>query len=311
MEKKIIQFLLHEGTLEGILTANNSNGIATVVSSPIEKIEDFYKLSEANKAGVYFCLGKKENEVYIYVGQGQEIKKRLQFHSNEKDWWPEIFKIISINSKDESLDLADINYLEHRFIEIAYEAELKSYNGTEGNKKKEYLDDIKKTTLDKFIDEVLLLFDIMNIKYFQKNKSTGRKKNSINAGESAKDTSHRKWNSRIARVTFYLERESERKDCFGKLEWRKPDEIVLLRGTELCPKELCQENEYGEKIEARKKKLRNDGYIQKDKLCKNVHFDKIQDATHIVYGGNADVWEVWETEKGEKLDDVCKRFWKN
>lgn len=89
--------------------------------------DDFY--GDLNRAGVYILFGKTatDNHEMIYIGQSDNIAKRLYDHKGGKDgekqqgkaFWTECFAFVSI---DPQLQKGNAEYLEYAFYQKASEA---------------------------------------------------------------------------------------------------------------------------------------------------------------------------------------------
>ncbi|MDD3184185.1 MAG: GIY-YIG nuclease family protein [Anaerostipes sp.] len=81
------------------------------------------------QTGIYFLFGKDDqtDKSVEYIGQtgvrknGEGILNRLQEHNRnpKKDYWTEA---IAITTSNDSLGTTEISYLEHRFCQLANEA---------------------------------------------------------------------------------------------------------------------------------------------------------------------------------------------
>ncbi len=68
--------------------------------------------------GVYFLISENEDchQKKIYIGEADEINKRILDHQKKKDWWEEFVVFIS---KDSNLTKAHVRYLEKKLHDIA------------------------------------------------------------------------------------------------------------------------------------------------------------------------------------------------
>ncbi|WP_285396086.1 GIY-YIG nuclease family protein [Lysinibacillus sp. fls2-241-R2A-57] len=70
-----------------------------------------------NSTGVYMLFGRNEDDKEaVYIGEAEEVFKRLQDRLREKDFWNEVIVFIS---KDENLNKAHIKYIENKIYEKA------------------------------------------------------------------------------------------------------------------------------------------------------------------------------------------------
>lgn len=160
--KKVLNLLLDDGTLEGLMIVEDSTwNLGILLSCPRNSIEKLLGLEELQRYGIYFLLSKDK----VYVGQSSELKSRIEQHLLGKDWWE---RAIILTTKDDSLDKSDIDYLESVFIEISSKiGTLDSENKNKGNKRK--IDKFRQATLDEYIDEALFILRLIGIDALDEN----------------------------------------------------------------------------------------------------------------------------------------------
>lgn len=160
---KVMKLLLQEGTLEGLLTVEDSswNG-GTLLACPRDKIENLLKQEESNWYGVYLLLANNK----VYVGQSTQLVQRIRQHILGKDWWE---RAIILTVKDNSFTKTDIDYLESVLIEKAKNCgTFDSDNVKRGNPQK--VDKFRKAELDEYIDEGLFILQLIGVNVFSKIK---------------------------------------------------------------------------------------------------------------------------------------------
>ena len=157
---KTINLLLEDGNLEGLLTIEDSSWDGIMFVSPRESVDKLFQQEETSFWGVYLLIS--ENEVYI--GQASELQRRIKQHDKGKDFWK---KAVLITTKDDSLNRSAIDYIEHELIEKSQKAKtLHSENKQAGNKAK--VSRFDKVKYDNFIENSLLLLELIGIKVFTK-----------------------------------------------------------------------------------------------------------------------------------------------
>ena len=107
-----------DGKPDGMLTAEVFNWTGHVLMAPRTQITEALKRGEADRTGVYFLFGEREGEPLAYVGEAEEIGKRLRDHAAIKDWWT---SAILVTTAGDALHKAHVKYLESRLVEIARE----------------------------------------------------------------------------------------------------------------------------------------------------------------------------------------------
>lgn len=168
-QAKIINMLLYDGSLEGVIRIEDSNWNAgELFSAPRESVADLLKTGACNKYGVYLLISTD----MVYVGQSSDLAKRLTKHMSGKDWWE---SAVIITTKDDSLNRSDIDFLENVLIEKAFALKkLDSDNKKSGNPPK--VDVFRKVFLGQYLEEALFLMQLIGIKVFADSKATKKKK---------------------------------------------------------------------------------------------------------------------------------------
>ena len=114
---RTVKVYLVDGKSTGILTAEIMNWTGHVLCAPRTRFEDALLREELRRTGVYLLIGPDADTelARVYVGEGDEVGKRLYSHNREKDFW-ETF--VSVSSKDMNLTKAHVRYLEGRLIQM-------------------------------------------------------------------------------------------------------------------------------------------------------------------------------------------------
>ena len=118
--RKTIKIFLVDGLPTGRMSAELSNWTGKAYKIPRNRLKDCKDRPDLNGTGVYFLFGEdNEGNNITYIGEAEDVLKRLNNHLREKDFWTEVIVLIS---KDDNLNKAHIKYLEHHFYLIAKEA---------------------------------------------------------------------------------------------------------------------------------------------------------------------------------------------
>ena len=105
-----------DGKPEGMLTAEVFNWTGHVLMTPRVQLSESLQRTEAGFTGVYLLLGEDEGEPLAYIGDGENLAKRIKSHDIQKDWWTMAILITSTANK---LHKAHVQYLEARLVEEA------------------------------------------------------------------------------------------------------------------------------------------------------------------------------------------------
>lgn len=138
--------------------------------------------------GVYVLVGDDPDEEFdqqIYVGQGEDVGKRLKQHQSDdnKEFWNETVVFVSGN---ESLNRAHISHLESSLIRLASDAKrARVANSNQPAIPRMALTDV--AVADGFLAEVLAIFPVLGINSFDlpETKQSGRRRYFL-TGPSAK-----------------------------------------------------------------------------------------------------------------------------
>jgi len=124
--------------------------------------------SELTQAGVYILIGQdEETELPIlYIGQGDGVKNRIDSHYKNKMFWDRVLVFVSSNG---GLNRAHITWIEWALIKRAHEiGRCKLDNGATPNEP--VLMEYEKADTQEFLNEILSVLPIVDIKVFDKAK---------------------------------------------------------------------------------------------------------------------------------------------
>ena len=128
---KTIQIYLPSGNPRGIRCAEMTTRTVKLIEIPRIHLKDFFTMPEAMQVGLYFLVGSDEEDSkpQLYVGQTGELKKRLDQHNKEKDFWERAFVALSTNN---TMTQTHALYLEFQAIQTA--SDVDRYHLLNGNK---------------------------------------------------------------------------------------------------------------------------------------------------------------------------------
>ena len=159
-EEKSIKLLLKNGSLSGLLTAEMSKWDGIFFSSPRSSYQLLSNEKETKYWGVYLLVSEDK----VYIGQANELLRRISEHEKTKEWWE---KVILITTRNNSLNKSDIDYLESKLIQIAKSnGTLDLDNVKSGNLQK--VDRYREPELNDLIEGGLLLLELIGVKVFTK-----------------------------------------------------------------------------------------------------------------------------------------------
>ncbi|MCP4114121.1 MAG: GIY-YIG nuclease family protein [Desulfobacteraceae bacterium] len=119
---KTIKIFLMDSIPDGRMACELSNWSGKAYKIPRGMVKECSDRPELTSTGVYLLFGTDEegtSKSVAYIGEAENIYRRLTQHLKEKDFWHEAVVFIS---KDDNLNKAHIKYLEHRMHELACKA---------------------------------------------------------------------------------------------------------------------------------------------------------------------------------------------
>lgn len=164
---KTIKIFLLDGDPNGRLTCELSNWTGKAYKIPRNKIKDCSDRDDLTSTGVYLLFGRNdEAEDLVYIGEGEEILKRIIQHLPLKDFWHETIVFVS---KDENLNKAHIKYLENRLYDLAKAA--KRYKIINGNvPTQSSISESDRAEMEEFLENIKLLVNTLGHKVFEEKR---------------------------------------------------------------------------------------------------------------------------------------------
>ena len=117
-----IRIYLADGTPSGIRHVEIANWSGQAIACSRSRFAELSKWEEAKRPGVYFLFEKQNADSgnRVYIGESENVIKRLSDHDRNKDFWNEV---VIFTSKDENLTKSHVKYLESRLVSIGIQAE--------------------------------------------------------------------------------------------------------------------------------------------------------------------------------------------
>lgn len=140
---------------------------------------------ELEQAGIYILFGYQEEDMpTLYIGQGDGVKSRIESHVKNKDFWDKVLVFVSSNG---GLNRAHITWLEWALIQRASNTgRCKLDNSVTRNEP--ILTESEKADTNEFLEEILSILPLVEIKVFQEAKKIMVPTQVINNNKSNKDT---------------------------------------------------------------------------------------------------------------------------
>lgn len=166
MYKKTIKLFLMDGEIDGRIKCDISNSNIVAYKVPKNKLKECKDNREMSYSGVYLLFGEKDGENCAYIGESENVYKRVVQHLSDKDFWNECLVFVR---NDNSFNKGNIRFLEDALFKIAKEA-------------KRYIIDTKNTTesplteseiceMEEVIDVMKIITSALGYKVFNKVKT--------------------------------------------------------------------------------------------------------------------------------------------
>lgn len=159
-----IRIFAAEGSPDGLRHVEKGNWTGLGVVCPRSRYAAVKGQEEFAQSGVYLLIGNRDEADHptLYIGEAESIRQRLDSHLVEKDFWQQA---IIFTRKGDSLNKAEIRYLEAKLLELA------------GRAKRCALDNSQKPGLPKlsrpdvadvegYLEEMLSLMPVIGINVF-------------------------------------------------------------------------------------------------------------------------------------------------
>lgn len=165
---KTIKLFLIDGEPNGRITGELSNWTGKAYKIPRIKIKDSNDREELQNPGVYLLFGKnEEGKDQVYIGEAENIFKRLVQHLSAKEFWHETIIFIS---KDENLNKAHIKYLEKGLYETALK--VNRYHVNQNVPTKPSLSESDVAEMEAFMNNIKIIVNTLGHKVFEEKRET-------------------------------------------------------------------------------------------------------------------------------------------
>ncbi len=241
--------------------------------------------------GVYCLIAESEDSYQkkIYIGEADEINKRLNEHHKKKDWWEHF---IVFFSKDSNLTKAHVRYLEKKLHEIASQnkttIELDNGNTPPGSK----LPISDCDDMDEFNDNIVFILKNLGLLGFTK----------INNNESQLSS----YNSESEIFQMTVSGGKGKETSFAKLKTENGN-YVLLKGSYIRKSQI--ESFAKHNYSQLRKQLEKDGYFTESDnelflvLKEDIPFTSPSAAGAIARNSSVNGRKEWKTKNGITLDE--------
>jgi len=109
---KTIQIYLPDGNPRSVKIVEITTSIAKGIFIPRSKLNNIEDRKELDSVGIYFLFGENDDlgKPTVYIGEAENLIKRLKQHNSSKDFWN---TAIAFFSEKNNLNKAHVKYLEN------------------------------------------------------------------------------------------------------------------------------------------------------------------------------------------------------
>ncbi|MBT4044939.1 MAG: GIY-YIG nuclease family protein [Rhodospirillaceae bacterium] len=160
-----LELFFIDGKPDGMLTAEVFNWTGHVLMTPRVQLSEALQRTEAVYTGVYLLLGEQDGQPMAYIGEGENISRRIKNHDLQKDWWT---TVILVTSAANNLHKAHVQYLEARLIEEARTIS-RIHLENANTPSRPSLSESAKANMEAFLDYLLMVLPALRVDMFLKN----------------------------------------------------------------------------------------------------------------------------------------------
>ena len=167
-EPYTIHIFVLNGDPEGVRIVDRQNWTGWGIVFPRSFWPVISKREEFSRPGVYILTGPTEGSEdelpMVYVGQGDELRTRLESHYYNKDFWDTGYAFIS---KGANLNRAHTTWLEHSLIHLAHTAGQCVLDNAQ-HPKEPSLSEWERADTQGFLAEMLRILPLIGVRVFEK-----------------------------------------------------------------------------------------------------------------------------------------------
>ncbi len=293
---KVIEIHLIDGKPSGLRSVKVLGKTIQVFACSRNDLSKLTGRTDINKPGIYFLIGKKNQEDSFYIGETENIDNRIKEHLSKEFW----NQVIVFNSTDKKLNKAYVKFLEAKIIQELIEASQVNVENTT-NPKEPSLSDAELDYLRQFKEDIFLILGTLGYPGINK-------KARIFVQKDLKET---KWQPEsLEDYTFELKRKKK-----GVLAHLVPTNngLMLLKGAKFIEPTESFLNDPGLRSSRnRRNKLLEEGSLVKEgdywNLTKDVLFKSPSGAAEVVLGRSANGRVEWTTSDDKTFAEVEANF---
>lgn len=207
-----IEIFVPDGDPEGVRVVSLKNWTGVGVVFPRRQWVDTKRRREFDKTGVYILSGyaaDDEDLPLIYIGQTDELRKRIEQHHRAKDFWD--FGVVFVSTND-FLNRAHVTWLEWALYDRAARARRCAFDNNQVPQEPS-LSEAERADMEAFLAQMLQVFPLIGTRVFEEPKAISVPGAVEPTGESRRDRA--KWDT----IVVPAKREGFERVFLGEDAW--------------------------------------------------------------------------------------------
>ncbi|MBV7392781.1 GIY-YIG nuclease family protein [Mameliella sediminis] len=152
-----------DGRPDGMLTAEVFNWTGHILRIPRTRLADGLRRAQCQQTGVYLLIGSNDQGPLAYIGEAENVAKRIPDHDTSKEWWDEV---VIVTTAGDALHKAHAKYLESRLVELATSAgNAHLMNGNVPPRSS--LNEAATANMETFVETVLMVLPAIRVDLFE------------------------------------------------------------------------------------------------------------------------------------------------
>lgn len=293
-----MQLYFIDGRPDGMLTAEVFNWTGHVLMTPRTQISNALSRKHSKHTGVYVLIGENDGEPLAYIGEAENMAKRLGQHVANKDWWS---SAILITTAADTLNKAHVKYLEARLVEGA-EAVGRTKLENANTPPRPSLGEADVANMEGFLDYLMMVLPALRIDMFLQHAKPKTTSNTLTLSSP----------NQSELVRFQLQSKKFGLVASARLE---DGEFIVERGSEA---KQSWTGEGGHSYEALRKELETNGTVVSQGgncvFTQDYAFKSPSAAAAMIHGrptngtvdwkieGTSQTYKSWEQSQLERLE---------
>jgi len=184
---KTIRVYLVDGTPQGLRVVERNGWTGSCLAFARADYIHARSKTQLTRTGVYVLVGPDESgerTLRLYVGEGDDVRTRIDLHQREKDFWTNGYVL---TANDGSLDKAHVRYLESRLISLARAAGNAAVDNST-TPPIPHLTESDASYMESYLDSTLILLPLVGVHVFDVLNAVGQAASSSSTASSLEGT---------------------------------------------------------------------------------------------------------------------------